>query len=152
MKTSYFVILVLIFIGIPACESEGPCTENVVSRVNAGFYTLIDGTETAVTVSLLSMYGSSRPDSVIRKINVTKFDFPMSMHETSSFFVVTADTITDTLEVHYSNKLELISWECGFTNQFEILSTVFTENFIDSIAIVKPFADLSDEENFKIFI
>jgi hypothetical protein len=152
VKTGYFILLVLIFAVIPACEDEGTCSENVVSRVNAGFYTLAGGTEAKATVNQYSMYGSTRPDSVILKSNVSNIEFPLSMHETSSVYIMTADTLTDTLEVQYSNKLALISWECGFTNQFEILSVIFTRNYIDSIAIVKSIADPGDEENLKIFI
>ena len=152
MKTKISLILFYIFTVIISCENEGPCSDNVVSRVNAGFYTLTGDVENKVTLNQFSMYGTLNPDSVLHGINVSKFEFPMSVHETSSLFIMTADTLTDTLEVLYSNKLVLVSRECGFTNNFMILSINFTENFIDSIAVVKENADLSNEENLKIFI
>ena len=98
------------------------------------------------------MYGIDRQDSVLQGSNVKIFDFPLSMHEASSSYIMTADTITDTLELFYTSKLAFISVECGFTKNFEIQSLSFTNNIIDSISIVKNNADLSDEENLKIFL
>ena len=135
-----------------SCEGDGTCSENVESRVQIGFYTLSDDMERTAKISQFSMYGIQHPDSVLRGNNVSGFDFPLSMHATSSTLVMTADTMTDTLEVHYSSRLVLISWECGFTNQFEILSLNHTGNFIDSIAIVKALTDRSELENLKIFL
>ena len=152
LRTGYFVVLLFILILIPACENEVACSEDTVSRVNAGFYTLAGGKEANFTPGQLDLHGILRPDSVILYSNVSKIEFPLSMHDTVSFFVMTADTLTDTLEFRYANQIELISWECGFTNHFEIHSVIFSENFIDSIAIINPIADPSDEENLKIFI
>lgn len=134
-----------------SCESDAPCTDNVVSRVNAGLYTLVEGEAVVFTAGQLSIYGISHPDSVLQGSNVRIFNFPLSMHAESSRFILTADALTDTLELFYTTKLALISVQCGFTTNFDIQSVNFTQNFIDSISIVKSNADLTDEENLQIF-
>ena len=144
-------MVVLVAFAVVSCESDSPCSENVVSRVNAGLYTLVEGEEVTLTVDTLTMYGISRHDSVLSGSNVSIFNFPLSMHAESSSFIMTADTLTDTLELFYTTRLVLISTQCGFTTNFDIQSLNFTENFIDSISIVKSNVDLTDEENLKIF-
>ena len=152
LKKRSFIALLCLLILLPACEDEGTCSENTVSRVNAGFYSLTGGKETTSPVNQLALYGITRQDSVILKSNARNIEFPLSMHDTVNLFVMTADTLADTLGFRYANQIVLISWECGFTNRFEIRSVTSTHNFIDSIAIINPVADPSDEENIKIFI
>ena len=151
LKAKITFISLLIAITMSSCESNSPCSDNVVSRVNVGLYTIIEGEETGLKVGQLSLYGISRPDSVLQGSNVSKFSFPLSMHAESSSFILTADTLTDTLELFYATRLALISPQCGFTSNFQIQSLNYTANFIDSISIVKSNADLTDEENLKIF-
>ena len=151
MKAAKHLLPALIICAITACESDAPCSDNVVSRVNAGLYTLIEGEEVSLAVDQLSIHGISRPDSVLQGSNISEFVFPLSMQAESNSFIITADTLTDTLELFYTTKLAMISVQCGFTTNFEIQSLSFTKNFIDSISIVKSNVDLTDEENLKIF-
>ena len=152
MKKFIYLLFIFLSFTINACENDNPCVDNVVSRINAGFYTLSNDNESAFTVSDFSMYGIDRQDSVLHGSNVRIFDFPLSMHEASSSYILTVNTLTDTLELFYTSKLAFVSVECGFTNNFEIQSLSITNNFIDSISIVKNNVDLSDEENLKIFL
>jgi hypothetical protein len=46
----------------------------------------------------------------------------------------------------------LVSYECGFTNTFEMIGLSYTRHWIDSISLVNAIADLEDEENLKIFL
>jgi hypothetical protein len=151
LKAFRILLLVLSGLAITACDSEGPCSTNVISRVNAGIYTLSGGKESALTVGQLSLYALSRPDSVLQGSNVREFDFPLSMHEESTSYVMTADTVTDTLELSYTSNLVWLSTACGFTASFTIREVNHTRHFIDSISLVNTIVDLYDVENLKIF-
>ena len=115
MELRIVILHALISIALIACESDAPCSENVISRVNAGLYTIVDDDEFEFTAGELSIYGISRPDSVLQGSNVKYFDFPLSMNAESSSFILTADAMTDTLELFYTSKLAFISTQCGFT-------------------------------------
>ena len=148
-----FRILLVLLAGqaFAGCDIGETCSDDVISRVNAGIYTITGGRESALTVGQLSLYALSRPDSVLQGSNVRKFDFPLSMHEESTRFVMTADTVTDTLELSYTSKLVWISTACGFTANFTIREVNHTQHFIDSISLVSTLVDLYDVENLKIF-
>jgi hypothetical protein len=148
------LILVLFVLAVhPACEGEGICTESRLSRVNAGFYEWDGEQEVNVFIELFTLYGEGR-DSLLydRKNNVQQFSFPMDMNAPSSTLILQADTLADTLIIDYAVVPALVSYECGFTNTFEMSGVSYTRHFIDSIALIKPLADLEDEENLKIFL
>jgi hypothetical protein len=151
-KLKKLIGCISVILALNACESEVPCSEDVVSRVNAGFYSMADGIEEKHAIGLFSMYGEQRPDSIISGSNVTGIEFPLSMHDTSTRFILTADNLTDTLELSYTTRLKLVSVQCGFTSLFDLRSVRYSGGFIDSVSIIKTTADPGDEQNLKIFL
>jgi len=151
LKAYRIIILGLVVLSFTACESEKTCTDNMVSRVNAGLYTLVGENEAKLTVSLLNLYEESRPDSVLQVQNAHIFDFPLSMHKDSSKYILSVDAKTDTIELFYTSKLVWISTECGFTANFTLSDVTHNGNLIDSVSIVKHSIDLTDVENLKLF-
>jgi len=148
------LILILPFLALyPSCEGEGICTQPVLSVVNAGFYGWDGEEEVKVSVNGFSLYGDSRPDSLLydRKNSVTSFSFPLDMNAVSSTLILKADTLTDTLILEYAVVPVLVSYECGFTNTFNMSGLSHTGHFIDSISMINSIANLENEENLKIF-
>jgi hypothetical protein len=148
------LILILFFLAVyPSCEGEGICTQSVLSVVNAGFYGWDGEQEIDVFLNHFTLYGEGK-DSLLydSKNSVTSFNFPMDMNALSSTMILQADTLVDTMIINYAVVPVLVSYECGFTNTFEMSGLSYTRHFIDSVSLIKNIADLENEENLKIFL
>jgi len=148
------LILVLFFLAVyPSCEGDGICTQSVVSVVNAGFYGWDGEQEVDVFVHDFTLFGEGR-DSLLydSKNTVTKFSFPMDMNAVSSTMILQADSLIDTLVMDYAVVPVLVSYECGFTNTFEVSGLSYTRHLIDSISMINNVANVDNEENLKIFL
>ena len=148
------MILVLFFLAVyPSCEGEGICTQSVLSVVNAGFYGWDGEQEVDVFVNDFTLYGEGR-DSLLydSKNSVSSFSFPMDMNALSSTMILRADSLVDTLIINYAVVPVLVSYECGFTNTFEVSGLSYTRHLIDSISMINNVANVDNEENLKIFL
>ena len=153
MKKIPLILALLVLAAYPACEREGICTESRLSRVNAGFYGWDGEQEVTVFVNGFTLFGEGN-DSLLydNENSLQRFSFPMDMNAQSSTLILQADTLADTLVIDYAVVPALVSYECGFTNTFEMSGVSYTKHLIDSIALIRPLADLENEENFKIFL
>ena len=124
-----------------------------MSVVNAGFYAWDGEQEVDVFVDSFSLYGEGRDSLIYESQNsVSKFSFPMDMNDLSSTMILETDSLVDTLVINYTVVPVLVSYECGFTNTFEISGLSFTRYLIDSISLINNIANLDNEENLKIFL
>jgi hypothetical protein len=148
------LILILFFLTVyPSCENEGICTQSVLSVVNAGFYGWDGEEEIGVFANNFTLYGEGI-DSLLYegKNSVTSFSFLMDMNALSSTMILQADSLIDTLIINYAVIPVLVSYECGFTNTFEMSGLIYSRHFIDSISLINHIANLDNEENLKIFL
>ena len=137
----------------PSCEGEGICTQSVLSVVNAGFYGWDGEQEVDVFVHDFTLYGEGRDSLLYDSMNsMTRFSFPMDMNALSSTMIMQADSLVDTLVINYAVVPVLVSYECGFTNTFEMNGLSYTGHFIDSVSLINNIASLENEENLKIFL
>ena len=148
------LILILFFLAVyPACEGGGICTESTLSVVNAGFYGWDGEQDVDIFVNNFTLYGLGRDSLLYDSANsVTSFSFPMDMNALSSTMILRADSLADTLIINYAVVPVLVSYECGFTNTFEVSGLSYTRHLIDSVSLIKNIADLENEENLKIFL
>lgn len=145
-----FLFVLAVF---PSCEGEGICTQSVGSLVNAGFYGWDGDQEVDVFVNQFTLFGEGVDSLLYDSSNsVTKFSFPMDMNAQTSTLILKADSLVDTLVISYTVVPVLISYECGFTNAFDISRISHTKHFMDSVSLIKTMADVEDEENLKIFL
>jgi len=137
----------------PSCEGDGICTQSVLSEVNAGFYGWDGEKEIDVFVNEFTLYGDGK-DSLLydRKNSVTEFSFSMDMNALSSTMILRADSLVDTLIINYAVVPVLVSYECGFTNTFEMSGLSYTRHWIDTVSVINNVANLENEENLKIFL
>ena len=121
--------------------------------VNAGFCGWDGEEEIDVFANNFTLYGEGI-DSLLYdgKNSVTRFSFPMDMNALSSTMILQADSLIDTLIINYAVVPALVSYECGFTNTFEMSGLTYTRHFIDSISLINNIANLDNEENLKIFL
>jgi len=148
------LILVLFYLVVyPSCEGGGVCTQSVLSVVNAGFYGWDGEQELDVFVNNFTLKGEGI-DSLLydSKNSVTNFSFPMDMNALASTMILQADSLVDTLVINYTVVPALVSYECGFTNTFEMSGLSYTRHFIDSVFMINNVANLDNEENLKIFL
>jgi len=148
------LVLVLFFMVVyPSCEGDGICTQSVLSEVNAGFYGWDGEKEIDVFVNEFTLYGDGK-DSLLydRKNSVTEFSFSMDMNALSSTMILRADSLVDTLIINYAVVPVLVSYECGFTNTFEMSGLSYTRHWIDTVSVINNVANLENEENLKIFL
>ena len=106
-----------------------------------------------IFVNNFTLYGSGKDSLIYDSANsVTTFSFSMDMNALSSTMILQADSLADTLIINYTVVPVLVSYECGFTNTFEMNGLSYTRHFIDSVSLLKNIADLENEENLKIFL
>ena len=148
------LILILCYLAVyPSCEGGGICTQSVLSVVNARFQGWDGEQEVDIFVNNFTLYGLGRDSLLYDSANsVTTFSFSMDMNALSSTMILQADSLADTLIINYTVVPVLVSYECGFTNTFEMNGLSYTRHFIDSVSLLKNIADLENEENLKIFL
>jgi hypothetical protein len=145
----------LVAVLCPACEDEGICTDDVVSRVRAGFYVRAGSGERDTVLSSLSFFGVGRPDSLLHDglPGIRRIDFPLPQQaDGSTDFVFSTAAGTDTIRVFHDPRQVLLSFPCGFTTVHDILRVEFGGNVIDTIDITGPYVDTEIYENLRIYI
>jgi hypothetical protein len=84
-------------------------------------------------------------------IHRIRFPLPQSPAEYAAF-VMENGSLADTIRIHHSSRLELVSFSCGFTAVHDIEWLEYGNHIIDTISITCPLVDLTDDENLKIYI
>ncbi len=139
---------------VPACEEEGTCTEELVSRIHAGFYVRDAGNERDTTLEYITFYGILRPDSLLYDSSPSRKElvFPLPAEPLDFSGFVLSNTIDkDTIYIRHIPGLKLVSYACGFTLTHDIEELRYGNNIIDTIVIQNPRVETSDEENLKIY-
>lgn len=149
LKLLGFVVLILLV----SCDNEEVCTQNVRSTLNAGFYKVVEGEAVDSVMNWVTVSAIGLGENIMTDSNgVKKIAFPLNFENNNTIFVITNDSITDTLSVFYDVSLNFVSYECGFAPVFGISNIMFTGNGFDSIHIIKPIAEPSEDENIKIYL
>ncbi|MFC2098357.1 DUF6452 family protein [Bacteroidota bacterium] len=156
MKRVPFLLLIAAIYLCHACNDEGACTEeDLVSRVNAGFYVRDSLEERDTTLNYVTFYGLLRPDSIIydAALGIRRIKFPLP-HEPNeqSIFIFQVDTEIDTIRIWHQPKLVLVSYACGFTTTHDIFWLSYGSNIIDTISVKNSIVNLTDEQNLRIYI
>jgi hypothetical protein len=153
LKISPLILIIFILAVYPSCEKGGVCTQSVLSVVNASFYGWDGEQEVDVFVNNFTLVGEGSDSLLYDSISsVTRFSFPMDMNALSSTMILQADSLIDTLIINYAVVPILVSYECGFTNAFEMSGLSYTRHLIDSVSMINNLASLDNEENLKIFL
>lgn len=140
-----------------ACQGDEICEEATSNPLRLSFYlpTVTNGGPTAYTVDSLSVYGVGRPDSLIynNTKSVRSIEVPLNpLSAATGFVFIFPENITDTLWVEYSNSLNFVSAECGFTMYYEILEVSHTNYRISTVQQSQNLINNSLEEHIKILL
>src|SRR5690606_6597939 len=113
MKSGKNTLLLVCFgiaLSLFSCEEE-QCAQIYTSRVQAKFY-LRDtlGTEVASQVPVFTMYGLGNDDTLYNRTTAVEiFTMPLSPDYNERSFVLSNDSINDTLTFTYTSRLQLIN-------------------------------------------
>ena len=155
LKKSGIVSVIFLLILCPACQDEVICTQDMISRVVAGFYVRDLAGERDTVLNDCTFYGVLRPDSLLYdgSSGISKIVFPLSQHEVEyTGFILKTDSLADTLRIYHSSRQELISFSCGFATVHIIEGLGYENSLIDTISISNSLVDLTDYENLKIYL
>ncbi len=143
----------IVMVFAPGCQGEEACLSNQ-HAVQAGMYSAWSEEDKDSTLQNVSLVGIDRIDSIYRDQSLSKFFMPLDFEsDTSTFVVAVSATMKDTLSVVYRKELDFISRDCGYIFTFDIDTILYSNAFIDSVAIAYPTVKYGEStENIKLYI
>jgi len=149
MNHSHIKILFIILTGLSilnGCDETFELPPSVYSGINFAYS---DSSKT--TSPIISAYGLGIDSLLVDSVSTKKISLPFSVNDNSAF-VLTIDSIIDTLTIYHTNTLTEESIESGFYYEYKITSINFTTNRIDSVAIPDSTVTSIWNENLEIYI
>ena len=136
---------------VPSCNDN--CMGNSSGIPLAAFY---EG-DKSVSVLNLTVYGIGAPNdsAIIRNTAATQVYLPLRISVPSCQYVLDyniEDEPNDTITFTYDIIPFFESRECGAMYNFNITSCEYTQNFIDSVTIIKPKITNSDVVAINIYL
>ena len=158
MKLVNFIVLAIpILLSTMGCDSDEACLSNQHS-VQAGFMSAWSANDT--TRGEVSLVGMTRSmdtaliDSVYRKQNLSELFMPLDFESDTTSFILTAQTLRDTIRFVHRSELDFISNECGFIFSFHLDTVLHTNAFVDSVSISYPeiiYGESTENIQFHIY-
>jgi hypothetical protein len=151
-RAGWFVLLaVLVTLLFTSCAEE--CLYKPRSLVFAEFRSLVNGSDQVAALDSFTLRGLGREDSLLYSAgnNIRAIRFPLNGSEGETAFIIDSRKGTDTIWIISVSIPEFHSVECGFILNFELLETIHTVNFIDSIKIVIKEITSFDDTNIRIY-
>ncbi len=135
------------------CQGEEACLSNQ-HAVQAGLYSAWSEADKDSTLQDLSLVGLDRIDSIYANVTISEVFMPLDFEsDTSTFVIGVSETLKDTLSVVYQKELDFISRDCGYIFTFDIDTIIYTNAFIDSVAVDYPTVKYGETiENIKLYI
>jgi hypothetical protein len=148
----YFVLLAMTALLIMSCARNTACDESLNSSVNLQFYRITDGEEETASFDNITAYGLNSNSLIYDlKDSLSSVFLPLNQLQDNCIFVLSIESIVDTLWFDYTRKLDFISENCGYAMRFSITSMEATHHLIDSISIINPVVNNNESENIKVF-
>jgi len=141
----FFIILTVLSI-LNGCDETFDLPPSVYSGIDFSY------SDSLITTSpTISVYGLGVDSLIVDSVSTNEISVPFSIND-SSTFILTIDSIIDTLTIHHINTLKEESIESGFYYEYEITSINYTINRIDSVAIPDSTVTSVWNENLEIYI
>ena len=144
--------IIILMVALVSCNLN-LCEESTDVNFILGFYTVDEEIERDSVVYDLTIYGVGREDSLLYDHGAArKITLPLDMTSDTSRFVINIGGIQDVCTITCTRFVRLLSHDCGFITEFEILDFNHTTVNIDSVAIIQPKVTNFEEEHVKIFL
>jgi hypothetical protein len=144
MKRIVFLIIILI-VAI-ACKEVFEVPPEAFLKAE-----LLDSTTEESDTSTVTISGIGIDNTLYKDSALTEILFPLSAEDTSKF-LVSFDSVEDTITFIYETTLVYASMETGFYNEYTLHSITFSTNRIDSIAISDTLVTKAWNENITIYL
>jgi len=155
MKEMISVLVCFVF--LVSCETQEICEANLTAEAIASFYTYKNGNLADTIISGTSLHGirDNLPDSLLYdSAIVSKIHLPLNPGNNHSSFVIKIQNIVDTLEIYHSSYIYLVSYTCGFSNNFTLNYINHTKNNIKSIELLNGSVNVEEtdiKEHIRIY-
>ena len=149
--TRFFTLLFIAL--LPLCLSsclDSECNDDTEAYVKASFYSY--ETKQTLVPDSITLYGVGNDVKIYDNQRITPPAFiPLKDSADETQFVIEINGAVDTITFIYTSFPHIISKECGYSMFRTIDSIYFTNNEIDSIALINPNVTLINVENVSIF-
>ncbi len=140
------VYLIIILIATVACKEVFEAPPQALLKAS-----LLNSSNEKTYTSVITARGIGINNTLYKDSSLTEILFPLSAKDTSKF-LVSFDSIKDTITFIYETTIEYASMETGFYNEFKLHSINFSKNRIDSIAITDSLVTKTWNENIKLYL
>ena len=123
------VYLIIIMITAIACKEVFEAPPQALLKA-----ALLNSSTEESDTSTVTIKGIGIDNTLYKDSSLTEILFPLSTKDTSKF-LVSFDSVEDTITFIYETTMEYASMETGFYNEFKLHGITFSKNRIDSIAI-----------------
>jgi len=143
------LFLLLIWM-VCSCAPDERCEEDSISELVASFKTEAEGLVSDTTVSNLTVYGIREGQStwlLYDSVSTKEVFLPLDPHHDYSAFVFQAGEYNDTLVLKHESEIYLISYACGFGQQFTLDPDFqYGEGLFVKDSLINPMVNTSLEE------
>ncbi len=151
LKNHLWLISVLFFLGLSACEDEASCVSNNTNLIGITFYEIdTNNTATALPVRINSIKTDQGATVYADDQAISDVVLPLNPGANQVTFLFEQDTATDVLQVSYNREQLLISPECGVDQRFYGLGV--TQQTFDSLRVRLTDLEKSQENNIAIYL
>ena len=140
------VYLIFFLIAAVACKEVFEAPPQALLKA-----TLLNSSTKKSLSSVVTARGIGLDSLLYKDSTLTVLILPMSPNNKSSF-LVSFDSISDTITFTHKDSLEYASMETGFYNEYKLQSINFTKNRIDSIQITDSLVTKTWHENIKLYL
>lgn len=141
-------ILYLIFILIVAMACKEVFDSPSQALLKA---TLMNSTTNKSDTSFVTIRGIGIDSILYKDSTLTGLILPLSANDTT-IFLISFDSIIDTITFLHETSMEYVSMESGFYNEYKLQNIDFTQNRIDSILITDSLVTKTWHENIKLYL
>jgi hypothetical protein len=150
--TTLFLCIIVLALWGTGCNNDEVCLSNQ-NAVQAGFFSAWSETDKDSTLTEVSLIGLNREDSIYAKESLSELFMPLDFEKDTTSFIVVSKTLKDTICIVHQKELDFIAGECGYIFTFNIDTVLYSNAFIDSVAIAYPDVKYGETiQNIKLYI
>jgi hypothetical protein len=144
MKQTLYLILLLM--AATACKEVYEAPPQALLEA-----TIQNSTTGGTTTPTISIRGIGIEPYLFKDTTLSVLDLPLSANSESAF-LITFDSINDTITFTHDTSIKYASMESGFYSEYKLRRIDFSKNRIDSILITDSLVTKTLHENIKLYI
>jgi hypothetical protein len=141
------VYLILFLIAAVACKEVFEAPPQALLKA-----TLLNSTTGGTISSTISVRGIGLETYLFKDSALSVLNLPLSAANNKSSFLISFDSISDTITFTHETTMKYASMETGFYNEYKLQNINFTKNRIDSIQIKDSLVTKTWHENIKLYL